>query len=73
VKTPGWVTSERFWERTSWPEAAFAALATPVVLIWYRDSIVVVVAVTMWTWFRGAVGNALAARAGRRANPDDPL
>lgn len=65
--------SERLWEKLSWPEAALAFALTPIVMVWFRDNIAVVVGVSMWTWFRGAVGNALSARAGRRADPDDSL
>ena len=67
------LANERFWERVSWAEAAFALVATPIVLLWFRESIGVLVAVSMWTWLRGAVAGALSARAGRRADPEDPL
>ena len=42
-------------------------------LMWWRHSVLFVVFASIWANIVAHMSSALAARAGRRANPDDPL
>lgn len=68
-----WLASERIHEWFHTIAAFIWLLLTVPALLWWTQSVPFLVFASLWANVVSHSGNALSARAGRRANPDDPL
>ncbi len=70
---PDFLSSAKFWQRVHIASAfLWLTLCVPG-LLWWRDSVPFLVFASLWANVVGHIASAQAARADRRADPNDPL